>query len=66
MFGPWALTHVVYVLLVIAFAGIITYMFVYNAKSKKRQQQVLGKGEPASHEAGILAAEESITGRDQP
>ncbi len=57
--GPYTLTHIVYVALVIAFVCVITGMFVYNASSKKRQKRLVGDN-PASKEAGIMAARNEI------
>lgn len=57
--GPYTLTHIIYVALVIAFVCVITGMFVYNYSSKKRQRRLVGDN-PASKEAGILAARQEI------
>ncbi len=57
--GPYTLTHIIYVALVIAFVSVITGMFVYNYSSKKKQKQLVGDN-PASKEAGIAAARQAI------
>jgi hypothetical protein len=60
MFGPEALTHVVYVLLVIGFIAVMSYMVFYNLRIKRRQKQL----ESDSHqhfgtEEGIAIATEA-------
>lgn len=57
--GPYTLTHIIYVALVIAFVSCITGMFVYNYASKKKQRELVGDN-PASKEAGINAARQAI------
>ena len=42
MFGPEALTRVVYVLLVIVFIAVISYMVWYNLRIKHRTQELEG------------------------
>ena len=42
MFGYEALTRVVYVLLIIGFIGVISYMVWYNLRIKRRTQQLEG------------------------
>lgn len=45
MFGSEALTHLVYILLPIAFAAVITYVVVYNLRVKARQRELTPPGE---------------------
>jgi hypothetical protein len=40
MFGPEALTRVVYVLLVIGFVAVMSYMVWYNLRIKRRTQEL--------------------------
>ena len=42
MFGYESLTRVVYVLLVIGFVAVISYMFWYNLRIKHKTQQLEG------------------------
>ena len=42
MFGPEALTRVVYVLLVIVFISVVSYMVWYNLRIKHRTQELEG------------------------
>lgn len=42
MYGYESLTRVVYVLLVIAFVGAMSYMVWYNLRIKKRTEQLEG------------------------
>jgi hypothetical protein len=42
MFGPYELTRVVYVLLVIAFAAVMSYMVWYNLRIKRLQKRMEG------------------------
>ncbi|HEY5381188.1 MAG TPA: hypothetical protein VIJ65_02975 [Acidobacteriaceae bacterium] len=58
MFGPWALTHVVYVLLVIAFVAVETYMVVYNLKMKRREKALESGKRHLGTAEGIAAAAE--------
>ena len=56
--SPETLTHIVYVVLVIAFVSTISYMFFYNIRARARQRSLETNGRPfASHEAGIVAAQ---------
>lgn len=59
MFGPYALTRVVYVLLVIGFIAVISYMVWYNLRMKHRQRALEGKGRHFGTEEGIAAAYEA-------
>lgn len=59
MFGPYELTRVVLVLLVIAFVAAISYMVWYNLRMKHKQQQLEGKGKHFGTEEGIAAAYEA-------
>lgn len=60
MFGPYQLTRVVYVLLVIAFVCVMTYMVVYNLRIKRRQKQLeSGSGQHFGTEEGIAVATEA-------
>ena len=60
MFGPEALTRVVYVLLVIGFVAVMSYMVWYNLRIKRRLKELEG----VSHqhygtEEGIAVATEA-------
>lgn len=60
MFGPYALTRVVYVLLVIAFVAVMIYMVWYNLRIKRRTREL----ESSTHqhfgtEEGIAAGTEA-------
>lgn len=59
MFGPYELTRVVLVLLVIAFAAVMSYMVWYNLHMKHKQQALEGKGRHFGTEEGIAAAYEA-------
>ena len=54
MFGPEALTRVVYVLLVIVFISVVSYMVWYNLRIKHRTQALeKGSGQHFGTEEGI-------------
>lgn len=56
--SPETLTHIVYVILVVAFVSVMSYMFFYDSRSKARQRTLERNGRPfVSHEAGIMAAQ---------
>lgn len=56
--SPETLTHIVYVILVVAFVSVISYMIVYNLRAKARQNSLQAGGKPfASHEAAIMATQ---------
>ena len=60
MFGYESLTRVVYVLLVIAFVAVISYMFWYNLRIKHRTREL--EGSTHQHygtEEGIAAGTEA-------
>ena len=57
--GPYTLTHILYVAMVVAFVCVITGMIVYNRASKRKQRELVGDN-PASKEAGIAAARQAI------
>jgi hypothetical protein len=57
--GPYTLTHIIYVALVIAFVCVLTGMIAYNISSKRKQRRLVGDN-PASKEAGIAAARQAI------
>lgn len=60
MFGPEALTRVVYVLLVIVFISVISYMVWYNLRIKHRMQQLESSGhQHFGTEEGIAVATEA-------
>jgi hypothetical protein len=58
MFGPWALTHVVYVLLVIGFVAVQSYMVFYNLRMKRREKALAG-GQRLGNSERIAAAAEA-------
>ncbi len=47
-------------LLALIFIGIISYMVLYNRRSKTREHQIEGGHAAASKEAGILEAQEAM------
>ncbi len=56
--SPETLTHIVYVVLILAFIGTMSYMVFYNLRSKAREKQMEANGKPyASQEAAIMAAQ---------
>ena len=56
--SPETLTHIVYVVLVVAFVLVISYMIVYNLRAKARLNSLQTNGKPfASQEAGIMATQ---------
>ena len=56
--SPETLTYIVYVILVVSFVSVMSYMVVYNMRAKARQKALAPKGQPfRSHEAGIMAAQ---------
>ncbi len=57
---PYTHINLWYVLLAIIFTCIISYMLFYGRRSKNRQNSIEGNRTPASKEAGILEAQESI------
>ncbi len=57
--GPDQLKHIVYPAMIFAFLCVIAGMIIYNRSSKRRQKQLVGDN-PASKEAGILAARQDI------
>ena len=57
--GPDQLKHIIYPALIFAFLCVMVGMFVYNRASKRKQKELVGDN-PASKEAGILAARQSI------
>jgi hypothetical protein len=60
MFGPEALTRVVYVLLVITFVAVMSYMVWYNLRIKHKTQQLeAGAGQHFGTEEGIAAGTEA-------
>jgi hypothetical protein len=60
MFGPEALTRVVYVLLVIGFIAVMSYMVYYNLRIKHRQKELeRGTGHHFGTEEGIALATEA-------
>lgn len=60
MFGYEALTRVVYVLLVMGFVGVISYMVWYNLRIKHRTQELeRGSGQHLGTEEGIAVGTEA-------
>jgi hypothetical protein len=60
MFGPEALTRVVYVLLIIVFVSVISYMVWYNLRIKHRQKELEGSShQHFGTEEGIAVATEA-------
>ena len=59
--SPYAHIHLYYVLLTILFLCVISYMFLYNKRSKDRQKSIENHGTPiVGKEAGIAQAQESL------
>lgn len=55
--SPYTLTHIVYVVLVVAFVCIEGYMVWYNLRMKKREQELARQtAEPDSKEQAIMHA----------
>jgi hypothetical protein len=55
------LSPIFFGILVLVFLGILSYMFLYNKRSKERQRSLEAHGHPmASKEAGILEAQEAM------
>lgn len=53
--SPYQLTHIIYVLLVIAFVAVMSYMFIYNIRAKNREKSLERDGiTPASKGGAIL------------
>jgi Tfp pilus assembly protein PilO len=64
MFGPPALTHFVYVVLVIAFVCVIGYMFAYNLRLKARLKELEQRGyHPQTKQEEIIAEEHAEDAR---
>jgi hypothetical protein len=60
MFGYESLTRVVYVLLIIGFVAVISYMVWYNLRIKHRTQQLeSGSGQHFGTEEGIVVGTEA-------
>jgi hypothetical protein len=60
MFGYESLTRVVYVLLILGFIGVISYMFWYNLRIKHRTQRLEGSShQHYGTEEGIAAGTEA-------
>jgi hypothetical protein len=58
MYGPVALTHVVYVFIVVAFLATLTFAFTYNLRQKRKLREAERNGsQPQSVESGILLAQ---------
>ena len=52
--------ELIYTVLALVFICVLSYMFLYNTRSKKAQDKIEGNRVPASKEAGILEAQESM------
>jgi hypothetical protein len=60
MYGYEALTRVVYVLLVVAFVAVMTYMVWYNLRIKRRTRELEGSsGRHYGSTEGIAAGTEA-------
>jgi hypothetical protein len=60
MFGYESLTRVVYVLLVIAFVAVMSYMVWYNLRIKRRTRQLeAGSGQHLGTTEGIAVGTEA-------
>ena len=57
--GPDTLKHILYPAMIFAFACVLIGLLLYNLASKRKQKQLVGDN-PASKEAGILAARQAI------
>ena len=57
MFGPPALTHFVYVAVVIIFVAVISYAIFYNLKMKSRDKELSMPGGASSDTPSKIRAE---------
>jgi hypothetical protein len=61
MIGPYVLTRIVYVLLIVAFSGVVVAVVIYNRKVKTRQRELARPGEEfPDTPSRILAATKSL------
>jgi len=61
MIGPYQLSNIIYVVIVLVFVAAITYTIVHNQRLRKRQHQLFKPGETAENSpSSIVAATESL------
>ncbi|HZL28658.1 MAG TPA: hypothetical protein VFC39_19190 [Acidobacteriaceae bacterium] len=61
MIGPWELSNIIYVVIVIAFVIAVAYTVVHNTRIRKRQRELLRPGEEILNTpSSIVAATESL------
>lgn len=66
MFGPYALTHFVYVVLVVAFVAVMSYMFYYNIREKRKEEALRRNGfRPNSKGEAIIISRNAMTNADK-
>ncbi len=59
--SPYTHIHAFYTLLAVIFLGVLSYMLVYNRRSRNRQKTLENRGSTfASHEGAIHAAQEPV------
>ncbi len=56
----YTLKHILYTGAVIVFLCVMAYMFIYTKRSREREKGIEGNHPPASKEAGIMEAQESL------
>ena len=52
--------ELIYVVLALIFLCVMSYLFLYTTRSRNREHKIEGNQRPASKEAGILEAQESM------
>ncbi|HEY5328616.1 MAG TPA: hypothetical protein VIJ79_01930 [Acidobacteriaceae bacterium] len=61
MIGPWELSNIIYVVIVIAFVIAVAYTVVHNTRIRKRQHELLRPGEEILNTpSSIVEATESL------
>ncbi len=57
--------ELIYLVLALVFICVLSYMFLYTTRSRKHEHNIEGNHHPASKEAGILEAQESMKREQQ-
>ena len=60
MIGPYQLSNIIYVVIVVVFIAAIAYTVVHNTRIRKRQKELLKPGEVLNTPSSIVAATESL------
>ena len=61
MIGPYQLSNIIYVVIVVVFIAAITYTVVHNTRIRKRQRELLKPGEEVLNTpSSIVEATESL------